>query len=233
MNFGYSSNEVSKKLILKSGMKICTLTERDLNLNFHKKINNKNCEIILVKSKKPSLKLKNYLRTLVIKKNHAPIILHVDQSTSEERTNYLKIGIEDCLSGKICCEELFLKLKKFSENKTNENHSKSVFFYKNFMFFFKSKRAIYRKKEIILNKKETLLLECLLKKENITVPRTLLYASAWKTDDQPNSNSLETHMCSLRKKIKQKTGFNLIKTVCGVGYIVKTKTPAFNGGFKF
>jgi DNA-binding response OmpR family regulator len=231
-------------MILDRVMNVCVLADQDLDSDLKKeiskqhhcitfpfnsqsinKIKKEECEILLVKSRFSSIKLKNYLRTISFSKEKLPIILHLEQSNSQDRINYLKIGINECLSGKICCEELMFKLNKLDEYKANKNKLNNGFFYNNFLFCFKSKRAIYNKKEVLLNKKEMLLLECLLKRKNITVPRSLLYLSAWENNEKPTSNSLETHICSLRKKLRKQANLDLIKTVCGIGYVAKTKTP--------
>jgi DNA-binding response OmpR family regulator len=186
-------------------------------------IDKNNHEIIMVKSNNHSLKLKKFVKNILERFDHTPILLHLNDSTSEERADYLQMGIKECISGKVCHKELLIKLSLLGENKANKNLFKTRFYYNNFSFCLVTKRALYKEKEIILNKKETLLLEALIKRKNTTVPRSLLHTLSWESHKSLNSNSLETHICSLRKKIEKNCGFKLIKTVWGVGYRVAIK----------
>jgi len=190
-------------------------------------------KLILVKLQKSSLKLRKYLCFLVTNQQHSPIILFLNKTSSTERVQLLKIGIRECFSGKICNDELVLKLTSFSEEITNKNHFKNYFYHQDFHFCFKSKTAFYQEKKLKLNKKETQILSCLIQRKNSLVTREQIYTDAWPTERRPNSNSLEAYICRLRKKLTKTCGFNPIKTICGVGYklLVPTKSPQVNEGF--
>jgi DNA-binding response OmpR family regulator len=220
-------------------MKVCVINDMCLDLSLRNKIykecfchfyyftqekthkiNQEQYEVILIKSSNPSLRLKKFLEYMLSRFEQIPILLYLNESTSEKRADYLQMGIQECISGNICHKELLIKLSLLGENKTKEGLLKSRFYYNNFSFCLVTKRALYKEKEIILNRKETLLLEALIKRKNTTVPRSLLHALSWDNHKTLNSNSLETHVCSLRKKLNKNCGFKLIKTVWGIGYRV-------------
>lgn len=224
------------------GVKICVFTDQKLSNYYYQKLNKKfNCQffsfnhcafkylrnnnhnydLIIIKVNKSSLYLKKCLTSLKTKQINLPIFLHLKKSYSSERASYLKMGVKDCFSGQVCYEELLIRIKLFSENKANLFELRDGFFWQDFHFCFKSKMALCKEKEIKLNKKEVLLLEELLKRSNRVVPRSILYEKIWQNGQQPKSNSLETYICSLRKKLNKKCGFQLIKTVCGIGYKIK------------
>jgi DNA-binding response OmpR family regulator len=70
---------------------------------------------------------------------------------------------------------------------------------------------------IYLTRKEFLLLECLAKEKGKVMSRGTLMENVWDMNIDPFSNTLETHILNLRKKIGKK-GKELIKTVPGRGY---------------
>ena len=231
-------------------MKICVLSDQKLANKLRDKLKeyfncnflpfsdqtfhsiNKLEKLIFIKTQKTSVRLKKYLKHLLTNQPQTKVILFIDQSSSQERASFLKMGVAECLSGKICTDELIAKLTHFAEKKANDFGQNSSFFYQNFHFCLKNKIALYQGKEIKLNKKETLLLTCLIEQQNSIVTRNQIYAVVWPEELIPDSNSLEVYICQLRKKLKQACGFNLIKTVCGVGYRFTTqpKSPHLSEG---
>ncbi|MBT4124655.1 MAG: winged helix-turn-helix transcriptional regulator [Candidatus Pacebacteria bacterium] len=180
-------------------------------------------KICIIFCREPSIFLKKYLKTLNRALPETPFILCLQQGTSQDRYQYMSHTGTNCLSGKICPDELLFKINILSENNTNNNLLKTKFNYNNFSFCFTTKRALYNNITIVLNKKETLLLECLLRRKNMTIPRSFLYEMVWERYKIPSSNALETHMSSLRRKIEKTHEIKLFKTVCGVGYKVSTE----------
>jgi DNA-binding response OmpR family regulator len=75
-------------------------------------------------------------------------------------------------------------------------------------------------KYIQLTKKEFGLLEYLIRHKEVVISRTALIEHVWDINADLFSNSLETHMLNLRKKIETKGKPKLIHTVSGRGYKV-------------
>jgi len=74
------------------------------------------------------------------------------------------------------------------------------------------------KKYIPLTKKEFALLEYLMKNPNIVLSRGMIMEHVWDMHANPFSNTLESHIMLLRKKIDTDPHKKLIHTVAGVGY---------------
>ncbi len=74
------------------------------------------------------------------------------------------------------------------------------------------------KKSVHLTKKEFGLLEYLLRNQNLVLSRTDLIEHVWDINSDLFSNSLETHILNLRKKIETTGKPKLIHTVSGRGY---------------
>ncbi len=73
-------------------------------------------------------------------------------------------------------------------------------------------------KSIHLTRKEFSLLEYLLKHNGVVVTRGMLMEHIWDADLDPFSNTIETHILNLRKKIELPTKPKLIHSVSGRGY---------------
>ncbi|HSE34578.1 MAG TPA: response regulator transcription factor [Candidatus Paceibacterota bacterium] len=74
------------------------------------------------------------------------------------------------------------------------------------------------KKEIHLTRKEFMLLEYLLHNTDSVVSRRMILEHVWNMDTDPFSNTIESHIKSLRKKVDRGYRRPLIQTISGVGY---------------
>lgn len=75
-------------------------------------------------------------------------------------------------------------------------------------------------KSIQLTKKEFGLLEYLLRHKDVVISRTALIEHVWDINADLFSNTLETHILNLRKKIESPKKRKLIHTISGRGYKV-------------
>jgi DNA-binding response OmpR family regulator len=74
-----------------------------------------------------------------------------------------------------------------------------------------------------LTQREFLILEFLMYNKNRAVTRFSLAEHVWGDDFEPfsMSNFMDVHIKNLRKKISGSDGESVIKTIRGVGYIIK------------
>ncbi len=75
---------------------------------------------------------------------------------------------------------------------------------------------------IYLTRKEFLLLEYLMRHSGSIVTRGKLLEHVWDLDGNPFSNSIETHICNLRKKLSTSRLPNIIHNIPGRGYRLTT-----------
>jgi DNA-binding response OmpR family regulator len=89
-----------------------------------------------------------------------------------------------------------------------------------------SARVVKRQdKEIYLTRKEFEVLRILVKHVGMAVSRAMLMEQIWDRNADPFSNTIETHILNLRRKIDKGFARKLIQTVPGCGYKVIGKTP--------
>ncbi|MBP6949237.1 MAG: response regulator transcription factor [Candidatus Pacebacteria bacterium] len=78
-------------------------------------------------------------------------------------------------------------------------------------------------KEIYLTRKEFMLLELLMKKGGSVVSRGAIMEHVWDMNVDPFSNTIESHILNIRKKISVKGKSELISTLPGIGYKIDIK----------
>lgn len=75
-------------------------------------------------------------------------------------------------------------------------------------------------KMLSLTRKEFELLEYLMRNMRITISRGMILEHVWDMHADPFSNTIETHIMNLRKKLEAGGGTRLIHTIPGRGYLL-------------
>jgi DNA-binding response OmpR family regulator len=163
------------------------------------------------------LTIKKFLKLLYRRFPDLKVLILGKTYTSPQRAALLMMGVKDCVSGKICPEELIAKIKIVVRN-GDYSPGKRVFRYQDFSFDFRKNSASHQGKPVELNKKEIMILRLLIKRKNTVLTKQTIYRQIWENIDLPNSNSLEVHISSIRRKIGPPFADRFIETVSGMGY---------------
>lgn len=78
----------------------------------------------------------------------------------------------------------------------------------------------YHGQTTYLTPKEFMLLEYLMKNHGKVVSRAMILDHVWDSNADPFSNTIETHIANIRKKIDAGDKNKLIKTIPGRGYMI-------------
>ena len=78
-------------------------------------------------------------------------------------------------------------------------------------------------REIYFARKEFALLGYLMKNKGIALSRSMIMEHVWDMSADPFSNTIESHIVSLRKKIDTPGKKKLIHTIQGRGYKIDTR----------
>ncbi len=85
------------------------------------------------------------------------------------------------------------------------------------------KRSVLRRGQPVdLQPREFQLLEVLLRNVDRVVTRTMLLETVWNFHFDPKTNIVETHISRLRSKLSQTGGPDLIHTIRGAGYVLRS-----------
>lgn len=145
-----------------------------------------------------------------------PIIVVSDSPATARKVNLLDAGADDCVSKECSLVELTARArailrrpKKLIEDLLQLDDLKMDI----------AKYRVTRgRKMVTLTRKEFGLLEYMLRNTDRVISRTALIEHVWDIHADLFSNTLETHILNLRRKIEQPRKRKLIHTVSGRGY---------------
>ena len=148
--------------------------------------------------------------------NSVPILMLSVQSETTTKVDLLNAGADDYLTKPFSIDELNARIKALLRRpKEIESEDLRI----DDLFLDLNRHIITRgEKEIYLTKKEFTLLQYLLKNKGIVLSRSMIMEHVWDINVDPFSNTIESHIMSLRKKLDLPKYKKLIHTVSGRGY---------------
>lgn len=148
-----------------------------------------------------------------------PIIgLSVKTETSN-KIAFLNAGADDYLTKPFSFEELVARIRALLRRPhTLQSDNIEI---GNLELDIKKHKVWKDGKEVNLTRKEFLLLEYLMKNQGTVLSRGMILEHVWDMNADPFSNTIETHIMTLRKKVDNKRSERLIHTVPGIGYKIE------------
>jgi DNA-binding response OmpR family regulator len=156
-----------------------------------------------------------------------PIIMLTAKDDVSDKVTGLDVGADDYMTKPFAIEELLARirvlLKRKIRNDLNEEikENKDILTQEKLKLYKDNYRVEYGDDEIVLTKKEFELLEYLMINKNIVLSREKILENVWGYDYFGETNLIDVYIRYIRGKIDQKYGVDLIKTVRGVGYIIR------------
>ncbi|MDW7668191.1 MAG: response regulator transcription factor [Bacillota bacterium] len=159
-------------------------------------------------------------------RNHSevPVIMLTAKDDVSDKVLGLDIGADDYMTKPFAIEELLARIRvniKKSSKLKEDNNLGNIIKYKDLKLFKDNYRVEYKNEEIELTKKEFELLEYLMVNKNIVLSRDKILENVWGYDYFGETNLIDVYVRYLRSKIDQKYDIDIIKTVRGVGYIIR------------
>lgn len=154
--------------------------------------------------------------------NKTPILFLTVQDDAKSKINFLDAGADDCISKPFSTNELIARMKAVTRRTYNINQDIITL---DDVTIDRNNYLVYKKgKPVYFTRKEFMILEHIVEKPGRVVTRTEIMEKVWNKDFNPFSNTIETHVRNIRRKINTKKNRNKIETVFGRGYRVKAKT---------
>jgi len=187
-----------------------------------RKVRDNNYDIILLDYALPNkngFAIIQEIRTLEDQgKKNIPIIMISVTNELLNKVTALEYGADDYLPKPFFFAELLARIQAILRRpKIQEPNLISI----GNLVLDRSRQQVMRNgKFMILTRKEFALLEYLMENQGSIVSRSAISEHVWNTDLNPFSNTIETHVLNLRKKIETPEFDKFIQSIPGRGYMI-------------
>jgi len=148
-----------------------------------------------------------------------PVLMVSVRNEAVRKAELLNAGADDYLAKPFVLQELLARVKALLRRpKQLEN---DVFRIGDLELDTKGCTVKRGKKEVYLTRKEFMLLHYLMQHEGTVLSRGMILEHVWDMHTDIFSNTIESHMLSLRKKIGDTGKQRLIQTIPGRGYKIE------------
>jgi len=154
-------------------------------------------------------------------KNTTPIIVLTAISDTESKIRILNLGADDFLTKPFSFMELAARIKSMARRSQSKISEPDRLVVKDLVLVPREHLVMRDGKIIKLRLKEFELLQYLMSHINEVISRSSLTEKVWDYNAQIFSNSIDSHISLLRKKINKGYTEKLIETIHGIGYVLR------------
>lgn len=155
------------------------------------------------------------------KKHNVPVIVTSAIHDVDKKVDMFSLGADDYVTKPFNNDELLARISARLRNNT-ETSSGGILTYKDITLNESDFSVRCSGISIELSKHEFLLLQMLMKHQNQTCTKSMIYDTVWDYENSADDNTLNVHISKLRKKLKEcNPDEEYIETVWGIGYRLK------------
>lgn len=179
-------------------------------------------DIILLDIMLPGLNGLEVIRRLR-KSSDVPVIMLTARDAVMDKVSGLDMGANDYVTKPFAIEELLARIRVLIRSKENSEivESRKVLTWGELTLDSASHTVEYSGEAIDLTKREFTMLELMLLNKNIVLSRETFIERVWGYDYMGETNVVDVYVRYLRGKIDDVYGINMIRTVRGIGYVIK------------
>lgn len=155
------------------------------------------------------------LRELRAGGNDIPVLILTARDSASDKVTGLDSGADDYLVKPFNLDELSARIRALLRRRSGR--ASATISFKNIVLDPASFTVTHNGDWVDLSRKEFLVLQLLLENAGRVISRAQLEESLYSWKEEVDSNAIEVHIHRLRKKL----GSDLIKTMRGVGYVVR------------
>lgn len=147
---------------------------------------------------------------------HTPILILSVKSEIDTKTDLLNAGADDYMTKPFSFKELIARINALLRRPEKVEHT--ILRIGDLTVDIEGRAVARGNKKLHLTTKEFFLLEYFLRNRGKALSRQEILEHVWDINADPFTNTIETHLVNLRKKIDGKNGKKVIHTIPGVGY---------------
>ncbi|MBN2854480.1 response regulator transcription factor [Patescibacteria group bacterium] len=175
-----------------------------------------NYDLIILDYLLPKMNGAEVLKEIRADGNKVPVLMLTVKSEIQSKKKLFETGADDYLSKPFLLEELLLRVKALLKRPPLKFEEVIII---DDLVLDKGNKTVKRAdEELYLTKKEYGLLEYLIDNRGKIISRSELLEHVWDYNADPFSNSVETHIASLRRKLNKNKNRDLVHTFSGRGY---------------
>lgn len=178
-------------------------------------------DLIILDINLPSKDGLNILHELRRKKIATPVLILTVRATIEDKVIGLDTGADDYLTKPFAFEELLARVRALLRRQADVE---APLLKVADLTLDPARRLVFRGGEKIdLTTKEFALLDYFMRNPDRVLTRTMISEHVWDYDFDPMTNVIDVYVNYLRNKIDSGRQAKLIRTIRGVGYVLKVK----------
>ena len=153
----------------------------------------------------------------------SPVLILSARRSVDDRVKGLEQGGDDYLTKPFALAELLARLRNLLRRNLPTSEEATRLRVLDLELDFISRRASRGEEVLNLSPQEFVLLTYLCRHAGRVVTRSMLLSEVWGMRIQPNTNVVDVHIYRLRGKVDTEGREPLIKTLRGIGYVLKDR----------
>lgn len=185
-------------------------------------IQNHTFDVVILDIMIPEINGVEICRRLRASKNFVPILLLTALGTTENIVTGLNAGADDYMAKPFKFTELEARISALARRANQDNKPNDIITIDDLEIDGRSKSVKRKGDTIVLTAKEFKLLYYMAKNSGIILSREKILDNVWDINFDMNTNVVDVYINYLRKKIDKPYQTNLIHTIKGLGYVIKS-----------
>src|ERR1700761_1809077 len=151
----------------------------------------------------------------------SPVLILSARRSVDDRVKGLELGGDDYLTKPFAVAELLARMRNLLRRNSSRTEDATRLRVCDLELDIRNRRVTRGDEVLNLSPQEFVLLEYLCRHAGRVVTRSMLLAEVWGMRIQPDTNVVDVHIYRLRGKVDIEGREPLIKTLRGVGYVLK------------